>query len=119
MEQALVLVEKFLSNPILWGIATLVAIALALSGRFSVTAATWFMWAAWAMAVFGSYRLAVYFHVDILLRLLVVASLAFAFSVGVVLVNRWLNSGNPSTAVSGSSSGSAETPSNPNGGAIK
>jgi|SRR5271165_130676 len=43
MEHTLALVEKFLSNPILWGIATLVAIALALSGRLSVTAAGWFM----------------------------------------------------------------------------
>jgi len=51
------------------------------------------MWAAWGMAVFGVYRAVVYFSVDTLLRVLIVAAVAFSFAIGVVLVNRWFKSG--------------------------
>lgn len=90
MEEFFLHIEKFLSHPIVWGITTLVALALALSGKFSVPAATWIMWAAYAMAVFGVYRATVYFGIDALLRLLAVGCAVFGLAIGVVLINRWI-----------------------------
>lgn len=83
------LLEKLLSHPIFWGVLALVAISIALSGRLSVSAAGWVMWAAWALAVFGAYRAAVTFNLDPLLTLLVAGTCACLFAIGAVVVNRW------------------------------
>jgi internalin A len=89
LETLLLYIEKFLSNPIVWGVMALLAIALALSGRVSMTAATWLVWIAWIMAIFGAYRAVAYFGLDIILRLLIVGALSFTFAIGAVLLNRW------------------------------
>jgi hypothetical protein len=50
------LMETMLASPIFWGVVAFVAIAFTLSGRLSVSAASIFLWIAWAAAVFGIYR---------------------------------------------------------------
>lgn len=91
MPSAVVHIERFLSNPILWGIAAIVAIALGLSGRFSVTASSILMWVACAMASFGAYRICVYFGLDFLLRVLVTGASGCVFAIAALLVVRWMN----------------------------
>jgi hypothetical protein len=87
--------EKFLSHPILWGVLALIALAVALSGKLSMSAASWLMWAAFALAIFGVYRATADARIDTLLRLLIIGCAAFGLALGVVLVNRWINSPKP------------------------
>ena len=91
MASALVHIEKFLSNPILWGIAALIAIALGLSGRLSVTASTVLIWIACAMASFGAYQIFVYFEMDLALRVLATIASICVLGIASLLVVRWMN----------------------------
>jgi hypothetical protein len=81
-------IERFLSHGILWGVVALVALAVAFSGRFSMTASSMLIWAAAAMASFGIYR--TFASQDWLLRALIVCGSILIFSALAVAANRWL-----------------------------
>lgn len=91
IENLLIDLGKLLSSPILWGIAAVLALAIALSGRLSLTGAAWLVWTAWGMAVFGVYRATVYFGLDAVVRILTVGALGFGLAIGAVLLNRWFS----------------------------
>lgn len=84
-------IERFLSNPILWGIASIVAISIGLSGRFSVTGSSSLMWVAWAMASFGAYRIYAFYKLDASICTLATVASACIFAIAVLLVVRWMN----------------------------
>jgi hypothetical protein len=84
-------IEKFLSSPILWGITAIIAIALGLSGRFSVTASSILMWVAWAMASFGAYRIYVFYKMDTPIRMLATIASTCILAIAALLVVRWMN----------------------------
>jgi hypothetical protein len=81
--------EKFLSSPILWGVLAVVALAFALSAKLSVTATTVLMWIAYALAVFGGYRLVIGW--DLIFRLLSTGALACILAMVTIATIRWLN----------------------------
>jgi hypothetical protein len=83
--------EKVLSHPLLWGVCALIALAVALSGKLSVSAAGWLMWAAWGLAVFAVYRALAVVGLDSLLKILIVGVVGCSLAIGVVLVNRWFD----------------------------
>lgn len=82
-------VEKFVSNPILWGVLALIAISIGLSGRLSVTGATAFVWAAFGLALFGIYRSTAGHGIDSMLRFLILGAFGFVLAICAVLTNRW------------------------------
>jgi hypothetical protein len=84
-------IEKFLSNPILWGIACVIAISISLSGKINVAASSILMWVAWLMATFGAYRGFMSFRFDPPLRALSTVATASVFAIGTLLVVRWMN----------------------------
>lgn len=100
MARVLPLLEAVLASPITWGVATLVAIALALSGKLSMGAAKWIMWAACCSAAFGVYRAEVVVKLDSLMRFLVLGCCIFGLVAGTVATTRWMSS--PKTGESGS-----------------
>ena len=89
------LLEKLFSHPIFWGVLALVAISIALGGKLSVSAAGWFMWGAWALAVFGVYRTTVAFSLDLPLRLLAIGACGCTLAIGALVANRWYGAKEP------------------------
>jgi hypothetical protein len=79
--------ETFLSHPILWGVVALLALPLVLSGRLSVTAAVWILWAAWLAASFGVYRS--FAGQDFVMRGLLVIACSSILAIGAVWLSRW------------------------------
>ncbi len=92
MDRTWVLVESFFASPITWGVVTLLAIALALSGKLNMSAATGVLWLAFFTALFGVYRAEAILKTDTLMRYLVLGCCAFGFAAGTVLLNRWMTS---------------------------
>ena len=80
--------ETFLSHPILWGVLALLAFAFALSGRLSLTAATWVLWIAWGASVFGVFRAETPIR-DPLVKYLILVIAASTLALGAVFVQRW------------------------------
>jgi hypothetical protein len=91
-EQSISLAEKILSHPIVWGVLACIALAVAFSGRISMTAAAVFMWVACALATFGGYRLFAYLGAGLPIRLLSSLALGCVFAIATILAVRWLNS---------------------------
>jgi hypothetical protein len=92
MDRVWVLTEAFFSSPITWGVVALLALTLALSGKLSMTAATWVLWLAVFTALFGVYRAEAMLKMDALMRCLIFGCCAFGFAAGAVALNRWMNS---------------------------
>jgi hypothetical protein len=86
MEKILLATESFLASPITWGVATLVLSAVALSGRFSVSAANWLLLFAWLTAAFGIFRAG---PKEILLRLLVTVFFASGVAIIFLYLSKW------------------------------
>jgi hypothetical protein len=97
MDRAWPFFEGFLASPITWGVVTLLALALALSGKLSMSAATYITWVAFGTAVFGVYRAEGIIKIDPLLRFLILGCVAFGFAACIVRLNRWMVS--PKTPV--------------------
>jgi hypothetical protein len=83
--------ERFLSNPILWGVIALITFAVALSGKLSMTASMIVMWIACALALFGSYRLCVYWDLKGVILVLAIVGAACVLSILTILAIRWTN----------------------------
>jgi hypothetical protein len=90
MDRTWVLIESFFASPITWGVVTLLAIALALSGKLNMNAATAVLWLAFFTALFGVYRAEAILKTDILMRYLILGCCAFGFASGTVALNRWM-----------------------------
>src|SRR5579872_3211362 len=82
------ILETFLSHPILWGVLALFALAIALSGRLSVSAATAVLWIAWAAAVFGVFSTEAALK-DPVIKALVLIIAASTLALGAYLVQEW------------------------------
>jgi hypothetical protein len=84
--------EEFLKHPLVWGVVALIALAIALSGKLSVSLATVIMWVAWATATFGLYRFAVRsFTLRPVLGFLVLAVVGGVLVWPVAVANHWLS----------------------------
>ncbi len=112
------MLEAFLAHPLLWGVICIVALAVALTGRLSLTAATWLLWIAYAAATFGILRTNI-LSGDPTIKLLSALAIASILAIGAVLLQRWFR-GKPMIAreaetlhragVAVTSAGSGEVP---------
>jgi hypothetical protein len=91
MERILSILESFLSHPLLWGVFAVVALAIALSGRLSVNAASTLLWVAFAAAIFGVFRAGIPLRNDPVLRYLILVAISSSLAIGTVLLQRWFS----------------------------
>src|SRR5205823_4134579 len=89
VERFMSIVDAILASPITWGVAALILAAIALSGRFSVSAATVLLLIAWLAAVIGVYRSEVSLHLHWIPRYLIVLLCASAIGLGLYYLNEW------------------------------
>ena len=89
MEKIFTALEAFLSHPILWGVLALIALAVALSGKLSVSAASTLLWIAYAAAVFGIFRAEAPLRNDPALRYLLLMTVGGLLAIGALFIQRW------------------------------
>lgn len=90
MDKFIALLEAILASSIFWGVVALMALALALSGKLSVSAAITVLWLAWATAVFGIYRAEIVAKLDPVIKYLGLVMVASGLAIGAVMIGRWL-----------------------------
>lgn len=105
------LLESALASPLLWGTFAVVALAIALSGKVSMSATAILLWIACAMGIFGISRIEVLRHFDPLLRLLILGCIVFGLAVVTVVLQRWLTT--PKAAVGPQSSATIQESTSP------
>src|ERR1700682_5624900 len=114
MAKLVAFIDAILASPIFWGVVAFLALAIALSGKLSVSAAIIFLWAAWAMAVFGVYRAESVTKLDLTLRLLILLTAASGLAVGAVWLGRWVAAKDQSPTAAGLNTAGGAPPPHPN-----
>lgn len=109
MERFIAFVEALLSSPILWGVVALVAIAIALSGRLSVSAATFVLWISWAAAVFGIFRAEATIKNDPAMKYLILIVASSSLAIGALMLQRWFVKKPESNSVTSTQTNSTQT----------
>lgn len=88
VERIFKVLEALLVHPLFWGVVALLALAIPLTGKPSVSGASWLLWIAYLAAVFGVFRSGL-FRNDPAIRFLSVLIVAGILAVGAVILQRW------------------------------